>query len=148
MPGILGQVANPADQQMSQQQPAIFEPGAKLKVEAEGEGGGEGPAWHARRVSRTDLDTGKVTILTEKYDRKRYNNPNDLTIDSKGRIYFSDPRYGSRVGMEILDADGKTIEGVYRIDPDKKQGHAHHRPRDRSAQRRAGLRGRQISFRR
>jgi gluconolactonase len=151
------------------QEPAIFEPGSKLKVEAEGEGGGEGPAWHpklgvftsggdghlhllgldgkqkiyrkgtgtngllfdkdgrlvacdstARRVSRTDVDTGKVTILTEKYDGKRYNNPNDLTIDSKGRIYFSDPRYGSREGMEIRDADGKTIEGVYRIDPDNK----------------------------
>ncbi|MBI3822529.1 MAG: SMP-30/gluconolactonase/LRE family protein, partial [Planctomycetes bacterium] len=51
---------------------------------------------------------------------KRYNNPNDLTIDSKGRIYFSDPRYGSRDGMEILDEKGRTIEGVYRIDLDKK----------------------------
>jgi gluconolactonase len=151
------------------QEPGIFEPGAKLKIEAEGEGGGEGPAWHpqkgvftsggdghlyllgldgkqkifrknagtngllfdskghlvscdsaARRVSRTDPDTGKVTILTEKYAGKRYNNPNDLTIDSQGRIYFSDPRYGSREGMEILDDKGRTIEGVYRIDPDNK----------------------------
>lgn len=154
---------------LSAQEPAIFEPGAKLKVEAEGEGGGEGPAWHpkfgvftsggdghmhllgldgkqriykknagtngllfdskgnlvscdssARRVSRTDLDSGKVTILTEKYDGKRYNNPNDLTIDSQGRIYFSDPRYGKRDGMEILDDKGRTIEGVYRIDADNK----------------------------
>ena len=151
------------------QEVQIFEPGAKLKIEAEGDGGGEGPAWHpkfgvfssggdghlhllgldgkqkiyrknagtsgllldakgnlvscdseARRVSRTDLATGKVTILTEKYDGKRYNNPNDLTIDSKGRIYFSDPRYGKREGMEILDDKGRTIEGVYRIDPDNK----------------------------
>src|SRR5262249_37396902 len=47
---------------------------------------------------------------------KRYNTPNDLTIDSKGRIYFSDPRYGSRKGMEIRDEKGRTIEGVYRID--------------------------------
>src|SRR5205823_12574540 len=65
-------------------------------------------------------DTGKVTILTEKFDGKRYNNPNDLTIDSKGRIYFSDPRYGSRDGMEIRNKEGRTIEGVYRIDPDNK----------------------------
>lgn len=147
----------------------IFESGAKLKVETEGEGGGEGPVWHpkfgvftsgndnhlyllgldgkqkvfrkdagtngllldakgrlvscdseARRMSRTDLDTGKVTILTDRYDGKRYNNPNDLTIDSQGRIYFSDPRYGKRDGMEILDDKGRTIEGVYRIDPDNK----------------------------
>ncbi|MGH9673721.1 MAG: SMP-30/gluconolactonase/LRE family protein, partial [Bryobacteraceae bacterium] len=40
---------------------------------------------------------------------KKFNSPNDLTIDSRGRIYFSDPRYGSRDGMEM-------IEGVYRID--------------------------------
>ncbi len=150
------------------QEPAIFEPDAKLKVEADGEGAGEGPAWHpklgvltsgnnghinrldltgkasiwrknagtngllfdkagnlvacessARRVTRTDAD-GKVTVLTANYLGKRYNNPNDLTIDSKGRIYFTDPRYGPRDGMEIRDDKGQTIEGVYRIDPDGK----------------------------
>jgi hypothetical protein len=72
-----------------------------------------------RRVTRTDAD-GKLTVLTESYDGKRYNQPNDLTMDSKGRIYFSDPRYGDRSGMEIRDAQGRTIEGVYRIDPDGK----------------------------
>jgi gluconolactonase len=146
----------------------IFEPGAKLKVEAEGESAGEGPAWHpqlgvltsghnghinqldrkgkshiwrkdagtngllfdrlgnliacehvARRVTRT-TPSGKIEVLTDRYEGKRYNNPNDLTIDSKGRIYFSDPRYGKREGMEILDAKGNTIEGVYRIDSDNK----------------------------
>lgn len=65
----------------------------------------------ARRVSRTD-DKGKVEILTERYDGKRYNTPNDLTLDSKGRIYFSDPRYGDRKSMEMK------VEGVYRIDTD------------------------------
>jgi gluconolactonase len=70
-----------------------------------------------RRVSRIDPD-GKVTVLAATYRGKRYNTPNDLTIDSKGRIYFSDPRYGRRDGMEILDEEGKTVEGVYRIDPD------------------------------
>jgi gluconolactonase len=72
-----------------------------------------------RRVSRIDRD-GKLTVLTDRFDGKRYNQPNDLTIDSKGRIYFSDPRYGSREGMEIRDAKGITIEGVYRIDLDGK----------------------------
>src|ERR1041385_8746370 len=95
------------------QETAVFEPGAKLKIEADGQGGGEGPAWHpkpgvlpsggdghmhllgldgkqrvykknagtngllfdhkgnlvscdsaARRVSRTNLATGKSTVLT------------------------------------------------------------------------------------
>src|SRR5262249_16414437 len=72
-----------------------------------------------RRVTRTELD-GRITVLTERYQGKRYNQPNDLTVDSQGRIYFSDPRYGSREGMEIRDEQGRTIEGVYRIDPDGK----------------------------
>ena len=72
-----------------------------------------------RRITRTDAD-GKLTVLTDRYQGKRYNQPNDLTVDSQGRIYFSDPRYGSRDGMEIRDDKGQTIEGVYRIDPDGK----------------------------
>lgn len=71
-----------------------------------------------RRVTRTDRD-GTVTVLTAKFDGKRYNTPNDLTLDSKNRLYFSDPRYGPRDGMEITDSTGKkTVEGVYRVDPD------------------------------
>lgn len=72
-----------------------------------------------RRVSRIDRD-GKHTILTDRFDGQRYNQPNDLTIDAQGRIYFSDPRYGSRDDMQIRDAEGNTIEGVYRIDVDGK----------------------------
>jgi gluconolactonase len=66
------------------------------------------------RITRTDRD-GKVTVLTETYNGKRYNEPNDLTLDGKGRIYFSDPRYGDKAGKEQLDEKGRTIEGVYRI---------------------------------
>lgn len=72
-----------------------------------------------RRVTRTEKD-GSITVLTDGYQGKRYNQPNDITVDSKGRIYFSDPRYGSREGMEIRDREGKAVEGVYRIDPDGK----------------------------
>src|SRR5205807_114367 len=46
----------------------------------------------------------------------KFNSPNDLTIDSKGRIYFTDPRYGPRDTMEMRDGQGTLIEGVYRID--------------------------------
>ncbi len=70
-----------------------------------------------RRVSRLDPH-GTLTVLAERYDGKRFNQPNDLTIDSRDRIYFSDPRYGDRSNMELLDASGRPIEGVYRIDPD------------------------------
>jgi gluconolactonase len=70
-----------------------------------------------RRMVRFEPD-GKLTVLTDRYQGKRYNTPNDLAVDSRGRVYFSDPRYGDRTGMEILDDQGRTVEGVYRIDPD------------------------------
>jgi gluconolactonase len=70
-----------------------------------------------RRVTRTEPD-GKIVVLTERYQGERYNQPNDLTVDSEGRIYFSDPRYGPRAPRDMKDREGKPIEGVYRIDPD------------------------------
>jgi gluconolactonase len=73
-----------------------------------------------RRVTRTELD-GSITVLTDRYEGNRYNSPNDLVIDSRGRIFFTDPRYGGYGPpdeAEQLDAEGKPIEGVYRIDPD------------------------------
>lgn len=63
----------------------------------------------ARRVTRTERD-GSVVVLAETYEGKRFNSPNDLAMDSRGRIYFTDPRYGRRDGMEM------TEEAVYRID--------------------------------
>ena len=62
-----------------------------------------------RRITRTESD-GSVTVMAATYEGRKFNSPNDLTIDSRGRIYFSDPRYGSRDGMEM------DLEGVYRID--------------------------------
>ena len=72
-----------------------------------------------RRVTRLEKD-GTLTVLADRIDGKRFNQPNDLTIDSHDRIYFSDPQYGGRAGMEIVDAAGRKIEGVYRIDPNGK----------------------------
>ena len=40
------------------------------------------------------------------------------SLDSQGRLYFSDPRYGDRAGMEQFDDKGRTVEGVYRVGPD------------------------------
>jgi gluconolactonase len=70
-----------------------------------------------RRITRTDRD-GTLTVLTDRFAGHRYNEPNDLTVDSRGRIYFSDPRYGPDAGRDLVDDQGRTIEGVYRIDPD------------------------------
>jgi gluconolactonase len=73
----------------------------------------------SRRMVRFESE-GSVTVLTDRFEGKRYNTPNDLTLDSKGRLYFSDPRYGDRTGMEQFDEHGKTVECVYRLDPDGK----------------------------
>jgi Gluconolactonase len=62
-----------------------------------------------RRITRTEPD-GRITILADTYQGKKFNSPNDLSIDSKGRIFFTDPRYGKRDSMEMSE------EGVYRID--------------------------------
>ena len=69
-----------------------------------------------RRVTRVEAD-GSTKVLAETFDGKKFNQPNDLTMDSQNRIYFTDPQYGDRSTMEMLDANGRPIEGVYRIDP-------------------------------
>ena len=71
-----------------------------------------------RRVSRSRGTSGEIEVLAEKYLGKPFNQPNDIAVDSKGRVYFSDPKYGSRDRLEIRDANGREIEGVYRIDRD------------------------------
>jgi gluconolactonase len=66
------------------------------------------------RVTRTDMRTGKIEILADRYQGKLFIAPNDVVIDSKGRIYFTDPAF-NKPRPEQVDADG-----VYRIDPDGK----------------------------
>ncbi|MBL7038810.1 MAG: DUF1080 domain-containing protein [Pirellulaceae bacterium] len=59
----------------------------------------------ARRLTRQFDD--EITVLAEDYEGKRLNSPNDLVMDGKGGIYFTDPRYGNRDDMEM------EVEGVY-----------------------------------
>ncbi len=72
-----------------------------------------------RRITRTDRQ-GTRTLLAHQHNGKPFNQPNDITVDSKGRIYFSDPCYGDRSKIKMKDSDGRDIEGVYRIDLDGK----------------------------
>jgi gluconolactonase len=78
------------------------------------EGAEFGPAGR-RRVVRTELKTGAIEVLTERFEGKRYNSPNDVVVDGNGRIWFTDPYYSEdRAALEMTD------EAVYRIDPDGK----------------------------
>jgi gluconolactonase len=83
----------------------VFDPKGRLIV-AEGANTGGG-----RRISITETD-GKVRTLADRWQGKRFNSPNDVAVDSKGRVYFSDPRY---VGDEPRELD---FEAVFRVDPD------------------------------
>jgi gluconolactonase len=65
-----------------------------------------------RRITRTNLATGEVEVLTDSFEGKKYNAPNDIAACSNGQIFFTDPCYGDRSTME-LDHDS-----VYRIDVD------------------------------
>jgi gluconolactonase len=42
------------------------------------------------QVTRTDLKTGKVEVLADAYQGKPLQGPNDVTIDGRGRLYFTD----------------------------------------------------------
>src|SRR4051812_12482452 len=72
----------------------------------------EGSDGGGRRVARYDVKTGKSETVADKYMGKRFNAPNDLAIDHKGRIYFTDPRY---LGTEPRELE---YRAVYRIDRD------------------------------
>lgn len=74
----------------------------------------EGADFGGRRLIKTDMKTGKSYILASHFEGRRLNSPNDITIDEKGRIYFSDPRY---LGHESIE---QAVQAVYRIDLDGK----------------------------
>lgn len=54
-----------------------------------------------------------MTVVADTYNGLRFNKPNDLWIDPKGGIYFSDPIYGKSPRYQ----DG---EHVYYVSPDRK----------------------------
>ncbi len=71
------------------------------------------------RVTRTEMKTGKVEELAAKYEGQLFNAPNDVTADSKGRLYFTDPAPdATSPASKAKGATGKA--GVYRIDTDGK----------------------------
>lgn len=65
-----------------------------------------------RRITRTNMLTGAVEVLTDRFEGAQYNAPNDIAARSDGLIFFTDPCYGDRTTMQM------THESVYRIDLD------------------------------
>jgi gluconolactonase len=65
-----------------------------------------------RRIVRFETDRTTMTSLPHRLDGKHHNNPNDLAVDKKGRIWFTDPWSGRGAGEQELDH-----MSVLRLDP-------------------------------
>ncbi|MFB3133258.1 MAG: SMP-30/gluconolactonase/LRE family protein [Rhodothermales bacterium] len=79
----------------------LFDPEGNL-LACEGEAG---------RITRTNRQTGEITVLADEFDGLPLEAPNDLVLDAEGRLYFTSrptpsvPRKGN-------------VNAVYRLDPD------------------------------
>jgi gluconolactonase len=59
-------------------------------------------------IARYDT-TGQKSIVCSQFEGMRLNSPNDLVLDSQGRIWFTDPRYGDQSGRDLEH------DSVYRL---------------------------------
>jgi gluconolactonase len=67
-----------------------------------------------RQLTEITLN-GKVTVLADNFEDKKLNSPNDVWIDPKGGMDFTDPRYADRETMEL---EG---EYVFYLTPDRQK---------------------------
>lgn len=65
------------------------------------------------QLVRRNTKTGEITRLVDNYQGKPLIAPNDLTMDSKGRIYFTDGRFNQTAEPQLPNS-------IYRLDPDGK----------------------------
>ncbi|WP_347302536.1 SMP-30/gluconolactonase/LRE family protein [Croceibacterium sp. TMG7-5b_MA50] len=70
-----------------------------------------------RAIVAIDLATLGRTVLADRFEGRRFNSPNDLTIARDGAIYFTDPPYGFAAADEspLREVGGN---GLYRRAPD------------------------------
>jgi len=66
--------------------------------------------YRSRRVTRTDR-AGKVEVLVEQFEGKRFNAPNDIVVRRDGHVYFTDPLF---TPLDHRDLD---FYGVYHMTP-------------------------------
>jgi gluconolactonase len=72
-----------------------------------------------RRISAMPLQRGGKRTLTDNYQGKRFNSPNDIVQKSNGDYYFTDPAYGLP-NREKDSSRENPIMGVYRLSKDGK----------------------------
>lgn len=64
-----------------------------------------------RRVTRLDLK-GKIEMLADSYQGRKFNAPNDIVVRRDGNVYFTDPAFGIANDHRELD-----FYGVWHISP-------------------------------
>ena len=66
--------------------------------------------YKSRRVTRTDR-SGRIDVLADRFEGKRFNAPNDIVVRRDGHVYFTDPLFTP------LDQRDLDFYGVYHITP-------------------------------
>ena len=69
--------------------------------------------YKSRRVTRTDRK-GRMEVLVDKFEGKRFNAPNDIVVRRDGHVYFTDPLFTP------LDQRDLDFYGVYHVTPERK----------------------------
>ena len=72
---------------------------------------------NGRRMSAMDRDGSNVTTITETFQGKRLNSPNDVVCRSDGRVYFTDPAYG----VPSPEAKELPFQCVFMLEPGKNE---------------------------
>lgn len=96
-------------------------PGKAPEVYREGSNGANGNTmdrqgrlysceYKARRVTRTDRK-GRIEVLVDRFEGKRFNAPNDIVVRRDGHVYFTDPLY---TPLDVRDLD---FYGIYHVTP-------------------------------
>src|SRR5918992_5802381 len=100
-----------------------YVPGKAPEVYREGSNGANGNTmdrqgrlysceYKARRVTRTDRK-GRIDVLVDRFEGKRFNAPNDIVVRRDGHVYFTDPLYTP------LEPQEKDLDfyGIYHVTP-------------------------------
>jgi gluconolactonase len=71
----------------------------------------------SRLIARLDTTTKRKQTLIDRFEKKRFNSPNDIARKRDGTIFFTDPPYGLN-DMNTSPLKEQEFNGVYRLDLD------------------------------
>jgi gluconolactonase len=91
----------------------VIDPQGRL-IACEGTADGQPP-----RITRTDLRTGAIEVLVDNYQGVPFKGPNDVTIDNKGRVSFTDTAGGA---VYRIDAPGQIARVLTTPDVERPNG--------------------------